>query len=171
MEGKFMDSFQEYMNEYKKQMKKGDIIEAYRRLMEYIMELRTYFQKKYPDYHVSGSIYYGYMDMTYFSFFPESLKQHKLKVGIVFIHDKCRFEVWLFGYNKNVQTKYWKLIKEKKWNKYNIVPTTKGYDSIIWDTLIEDPDFGNLDNITKQIEQGTLKFINDVEGFLIKHIK
>ena len=38
------------------------------------MELRTQLKNKYPDYFVSGSIYYGYMDMTYFSFFPESLK-------------------------------------------------------------------------------------------------
>ena len=69
-----MESFQEFMNEYKKQMKKGTIQEAYKGLMEYIMELRTYFKKKYPDYFASGSIYYGYMDMTYFSFIPDSLK-------------------------------------------------------------------------------------------------
>ena len=62
-----MKTFHEYMNEYKKQLKKGYIQEAYKGLMEYIMELRTQFKKKYPDYFVSGSIYYGYMDMTYFS--------------------------------------------------------------------------------------------------------
>ena len=69
-----MKPFHEYMNEYKKQLKKGDIKEAYKGLMEYIMDLRVFFKKKYPDYFVSGSIYYGYMDMTYFSFIPESLK-------------------------------------------------------------------------------------------------
>ena len=30
---------------------------------------------RYPDYFISGSIYYGYMDMTYFSLFPEKLKE------------------------------------------------------------------------------------------------
>ncbi len=93
--------------------------------MEYIMDLRTYLKTKYPDYFVSGSIYYGYMDMTYFSFFPESLKQRNLKIAIVFIHETCRFEIWLAGYNKQVQAKYWKLFKESGWNKYQIVPTTK----------------------------------------------
>jgi hypothetical protein len=126
-----MNSFHEYMNEYRKQMRKGDIKEAYKGLMDYIMDLRTYFQNKYPDYFVSGSIYYGYMDMTYFSFFPKSLKNRKLKIGIVFIHDTCRFEVWLFGYNKQVQAKYWKLIKESDWNKYRIPSTTKDTDSIM----------------------------------------
>ena len=161
--------FHESMKEYRKQIERGDIKEAYKGLMEYIMALRSCFANKYPDYYVSGSIYYGYMDMTYFSFFPESLKHRNLKVAIVFIHDTFRFEVWLAGYNKQVQTKYWKLFKESDWNKYRIPSTTKGVDSIIEYNLVENPDFSDLDTLTKQIESGTLKFINDVEDFLSEH--
>jgi len=150
-------------------MEKGDIKEAYRGLMEYIMNLRTYLNNKYPDYNAPSNIYFGYMDMTYFSFFPDSLKQRKLKIGIVFVHETFRFEVWLFGYNKAVQTKYWKLFKENNWNKYRIVPTTKGFDSIVENILVDNPDFSDLDTLTKQIETGTLKFIEDVEDFLSKH--
>lgn len=98
-----MKSFNECIEEYKKQMKKGCIPVAYKGLMEYIMSLRTHFKNKYPDYFVSGNIYYGYMDMTYFSFIPKSLKSKKLKIAVVFIHDKMRFEVWLGGYNKQIQ--------------------------------------------------------------------
>ncbi len=161
-----MSSFHEYMNEYKKQLKKGDIIEAYQGLMEYFRDLRSYLKNKYPDYFVSSSIYYGYMDMTYFSFFPESLERRNLKIAIVFIHGAFRFEVWLAGKNRNVQTKYWKLIKESDWNKYHIAATSKGVDYIIDHILIDNPSFGNLDTLTKQIEKGTLEFISDVEGFL-----
>ncbi len=161
-----MKPFHEYMNEYRKQIEKGDINKAYKGLMEYIMELRLYFKNKYPDYIVSGNIYYGYMDMSYFSFFPESLKLRKLKVAIVFSHDTFRFEAWLAGYNKQVQTKYWKLVKESNWNKYHIPSTTKGVDSIIECILVENPDFSDLDMLTKQIDSGTLKFIKDVEEFL-----
>ena len=164
-----IESFQENMTEYKKQIQKGSIVKAYRGLMEYIMNLRTYLDKKYPNYNVPSNIYFGYMDMTYFSFFPDSLKSRKLKVGIVFVHKTFRFEVWLFGYNKTVQNKYWKLIKESNWNKYRIIPTTKGHDSILEHVLIDNPDFSNLDNLTKQIERGTLNFIKDVENFLLKH--
>jgi len=163
-----LGSFHKNMIEYRKQLKKGAIKEAYRGLMDYIMELRSYFEKKYLDYFVSGSVYFGYMDMTYFSFFPESLKLLKLKEAIVFVHDTFRFEVWLAGYNKQVQTKYWKLFKEPNWNKYLIPPTTKGVDSIIEYTLVDNPDFNDLDILTKQIESGTLKFIKDIENFLSK---
>ncbi|KYK22518.1 hypothetical protein AYK21_03770 [Thermoplasmatales archaeon SG8-52-2] len=164
-----MNSFHEKMNEYKEQMKKGVISEAYRGLMDYIMDLRTYLKKKYPNYIVSGSIYYGYMDMTYFSFFPESLKLRKLKTGIIFIHETCKFEVWLFGYNKKVQKKYWELIKKSNWNKYHIPLSINSIDSIIENTLVENPDFSDLNVLTKKIENGTLNFIKDVENFLVNH--
>lgn len=106
--------------------------------------------------------------MTYFSFSPESLKDRKLKIAIVFIHDTVRFEVWLSGQNKQIQTEYWKMFKENNWDKYNLVPTTDGVDSIIEHVLIGNPDFSDLDKLTNQIEKGTLKFIGDVEEFLGK---
>ena len=126
-----METFNEYMNDYRKQLEKGAIQKAYKGLMEYVMELRTYFKNKYPDYFVSGSIYYGYMDMTYFSFYPETIKNRGLKIAIVFVHETFRFEVWLAGINKQVQTKYWNLIRESDWTQYPVVATIKGMDSII----------------------------------------
>ena len=73
-----MKSFQENMNEYRKQLEKGTIQKAYQGLMEYMMGLKIYFKKKYLD-------------------------------------------------------------------------------------------FGDLDGLTKKIEMGILKFIQDVENFIIKH--
>jgi Family of unknown function (DUF7000) len=144
-----MESLQENINEYRRQLEKGAIQKAYRGVMEYIMDLRTNLKNKYPDYFVSGSIYYGYMDMTYFSFFPKSLKDRNLKIAIVFLHEPFRFEAWLAGVNKQVQQKYWKLIKESNWDEYRIVSTTKGADSIIEYILVDNPDFSDLETITK----------------------
>lgn len=165
-----MKSLNEYINEYRRQIEKGDIKKAYKGLMEYIMGLRIYLKNKYPDYFVCGSIYQGYMDMTYFSFSPKSLKNKKLKVALVFLHDKIRFEVWLAGNNKQIQTKYWKLVKESNWNKYLIPSTIKGVDSIVECVLVDDPNFNDLESLTEQIESGTLKFIEDVQNFLALNI-
>jgi hypothetical protein len=164
-----MESFQENVDEYRKQMQKGAIQVAYKGLMEYIMGLRTHLKTKYPDYSVSGSIYYGYMDMTYFSFFPESLKQRGLKVAIVFIHQTCSFEIWLAGYNKQVQATYWKLFKESGWDKYQVISTVEGAYSIIEYKLTSTPDFNDLEALTAQIEGGALKFTKDIESFLSTH--
>jgi hypothetical protein len=157
------------MYEYKKQLEKGDIIKAYQGLMEYFRDLRSHFKNEYPEYSVPSNIYYGYMDMTYFSIIPESLKQHKLKIAIVFEYDTFRFEVWLSGMNRNIQAKYWELIKESDWNKYHMASNPRSVDYIIDCILVDKPDFSDLGALTKQIEMGTLKFIKDVEGFLSNH--
>ena len=107
--------------------------------------------------------------MSYFSFFPKSLQRRKLKTAIVFLHEASRFEVWLAGNNRTVQTKYWKLFKGSNWKKYHIATPAKGVDAIIDHVLIDNPDFRDLDALTKQIERGTLRFIKDVENFLSKH--
>jgi hypothetical protein len=109
------------------------------------------------------------MDYTYFYFFPKSLKKLNLKIVILFIHETFTFEIWLAGYNKNVQTKYWELFKESNWSKYHIAPTVKGVDYIVDYTLVDNADFSDLDALTKQIEKGILNFINDIEDFLSKH--
>jgi len=163
-----MESMPEYIKEYKKQLGKGVIQRAYQGLMKYIMDLRTYFSKNFPDF-APGNIYHGYMDMTYFPIFPKSLKSRKLKIAVVFNYDQFRFEAWLAGYNKQIQEKYWILFQESDWNRYRIPSAIKGIDSIVEYTLAENPDFVDLDGLTKQIEKGTLHFINDIEIFLSKY--
>jgi hypothetical protein len=161
-----LPSLQESMVEYRKQLEKGTIQIAYKGLMEYFWSLKSFFETKYPHYCPSGGIYYGFMDMTYFALFPESMRKRKLKIAIVFLHEKFRFEVWLAGGNKSVQAKYWKLIKERGWIKYSLPAVTKNADSIVECVLIDNPDFSNLETLTKKIEAGTLEFIKETEKFL-----
>jgi hypothetical protein len=163
-----LELLQESMVEYKKQLEKGAIQHAYRGLMDYFWSLKLLFETKCPDYP-SGGIYYGFMDMTYFALFPKSLKQRKLKIAIVFLHEKFRFKVWLAGTNKGVQAKYWNLIKESVWTKYHLPERINGADSIVESILVENPDFSNLEFLTKQIETKTLEFTKDVENFLLEH--
>ena len=161
-----MLSFHDVMIEYRNQLKKGIIQKAYRGLMEYFGSLRSFFKNKYPDYAISSSIYFGYMDMTYFAINPPLLKDRKLRIAIVFLHEEFRFEAWLGGYNKTIQKKYWDLVKKRGWNKYRIPSSLKGIDSIVEHVLVENPDFRDLDALTAQIVSGTMNFIKDVKNFL-----
>ncbi len=161
-----MAALQKSVVEYKKQLEKGEIQKTYKGILEYLMALRIYFEKQYPDWIVPGGLYTGYMDMSYFSIIPSSLKERKLKIAVVFLHEACRFEVWLAGVNKGVQAEYWQMIKESGWNKYAPVATTQGADAIIEHILIKEPDFDDLEGLTNQIQNGTQTFIKDVEQFL-----
>jgi hypothetical protein len=164
-----MKSLQENMIEYRKQLEKGAIQKAYRGLMEYMLSLKNHFSSKHPDYSTSGSIYSGYMDMTYFSVVPGSLKDRDLKIAIVFVYDSFRFEVWLSGRNQRVLAKYWEIFKESGWDKYKLAEQGKWADSVLEHILVDSPDFSDLEALTKQIEQGTVKFIQDVENFLAEN--
>ena len=104
-----------------------------------------------------------------FALFPKSLKDRGLKIAIVFLHCQFRFEVWLSGVNKQVQAEYWQLFKESGWNKYPIVSSLKGADSIVESILVEDPNFNDLEALTRHIENGTLKFIQEIETFISQH--
>lgn len=164
-----METFHEQMMEYKKEMEIGVIQSAYRGLMGFIMGLKMHFKNTYPEYTVSGRIYQGYMDMTYFSIIPEALKERKLKIAVVFLHQEFRFETWLSGQNKQVLTRYWELIEQAGWGKYRIVKPDKGSDSILEHSLVEDPDFRNLDDLTQRIETETTTFLQDVVNFISDH--
>lgn len=160
-----MEAFNEAMKEYKHQLEKGAIQTAYRGLMEYMGSLRVYFKTRYPDYSVPGSIYYGYMDMTYFSLVPESLKARGLKIAVVFLHEACRFEVWLSGYNRQIQAEHWEAIKVSGWDKYRLVQDPKGSDAILEHVLTSEPDFNDLPALTSLLENKTIRFIGDIEEF------
>jgi hypothetical protein len=88
---------------------------------------------------------------------------------VVVLHEAFRFELWLSAVNKQVQKQCWKLFKESGWDKYKIVPPGKGVDSIVEYILVNNPDFSDLVVLTKQIEKGILKFIQDIERFLMKY--
>ena len=60
-----MGSFHESMNEYKKQLDKGAIQKAYQGLMEYIMDLRTHFQTKYPELPNKSNLIKTYLTICF----------------------------------------------------------------------------------------------------------
>ncbi len=160
-----MKDFNDCVSEYRRQVQEGDIVKAYRGLMEYMMNLRNHFRDRFPEYSFPGNIYSGYMDMTYFPVLTPVLKAKGLKTAIVLIHDDVRFEAWLSGYNKQIQMKYWSLVREKGWDRYRVPETIKGIDSIVECDLALCPDFSNTASLTDTIETLAHKFILDAEIF------
>lgn len=161
-----MTTLQQSVLEYKKQLEKGEIQKAYKGILEYLSALRTHFEKQHPDWSVPGGLYPGYMDMSYFSIIPSAFKERKLKIAVVFIHETCRFEVWLAAVNKSVQADYWHMIRQSGWSQYKTVSTLEGADAIIEHVLIETPDFDDLKKLTAIIQQLVENFIRDIETYL-----
>ena len=160
-----MDTFNSCIQEYKIQLSKGLIQKAYKGIMTFMSDLRMYLEGKHPDYSASA-LYFGYMDMTYFAFTPSALKEKKLKIAIVFLHEDFKFELWLAGNNRKIQAEYIELLKRKDIGTYTLSQINPGVDSIIESIIIEQPNFNDLEQLKKQIETKTLEFVRDIISML-----
>ncbi|MGB1270043.1 MAG: DUF7000 family protein [Flavobacteriaceae bacterium] len=158
-----MEDLNKYVLIYKEQLEKGDILIAYNELVKFVMRLRTDLIKNVSDQYSFSGILHGYMDYTYFYYSNEYLKRKKLKFGLVLNHLDMRFEVWLLGNTIANQKNYWELLKTTKWNTDKTVMPKY---SILETTLVENPDFNNLDALTSQIETNMIKVSDDILDYL-----
>ncbi len=163
-----MKTLNDYITEYHKQLKKGDIQKAYQGLMKYLLDLKTYLKEKHSDFSISGNLSPGNMDVSYFFFTSRKLKELNLKTAIVFVHEKNEFEVWLTGSTIKVRSNFLKSFKEKDLGKYRIPSEISGLAPIIVYNLISSPNFDDLNSLTNRIENETMNFIKDIESLLFE---
>lgn len=160
-----MNSLNECIKEYTAQLEKGYIQKAYKGIMTFMSELKSHLESKYPQY-ISSALYFGYMDMTYFAFTPQELKDLKLKIAVVYLHEENRFELWLAANNRSIQADYIKLLSGKNIGSYTLSQVSPGIDSIIESIVVKEPDFNNTDNLQMQIEENTIKFACEIISIL-----
>ena len=97
------------------------------------------------------------MDFSYFPFYDVFLKSENLRFGIVLNHKELRFELWLMGQNAEIQQRYWQKLKTAPWNEDR---STMPQYSVLASTLIENPDFDQLPQLSRQI---AIKAANEAE--------
>lgn len=160
-----MHARQEDLAEFRRQLGNGSVQRAYRALLSYMTDLRTHFKSIYGDSAVSG-LYQGYLDMTYFALHPPFLRERALKIALVFNYDAFRFEAWLAAGNRQVQRRYWELLKDSQWPNYRVVAPAKGIDAIVECDLAQDFSLDDPAVLTARIEQTVAAFITDMERSL-----
>ncbi|WP_075344724.1 AraC family transcriptional regulator [Tenacibaculum agarivorans] len=138
----------------------------YHQLINYMKELRLFFQKEYDTIFKLGKIYQGDPNFSYFSLTTEVLKEQKLKFVIILNHKELSFSICLSGQNKSIRKKYWNIFKNSDWNKYHLAESIDNSLSIIDQTIVKEPDFNNRMSLTEQIEKESLKFINEIKSIL-----
>jgi len=147
-----------FVSAYKELLKNGDIQVAYAELVKYVQKLKTTFSKDLGDTYSFGNVFQGYMDYTYFYLSNDFLKDKKLKLGLVFNHNHVRFEAWLLGQTKDIQEKYWKLLKNTKWINDSEMPKYSIFEVI----LVDNPDFNDLDTLTENIKNKLISIAEDI---------
>ncbi|HBO34793.1 MAG TPA: hypothetical protein DD636_08705 [Anaerolineaceae bacterium] len=160
-----MPELNDAISEYTNQLQIGQIQKAYKGIMSFMSALKTTLESRHPNYAGSG-LYFGYMDMTYFAFTPLELKRRNLKIAIVYLHQENRFELWLGGSNRKVQSEYINYFKGKDLGGYMLSQVSPGVDSIIELIVCEQPDFEDADKLMKIIEEKTISFADQILSLL-----
>lgn len=162
-----MESMNKYINEYTKQLSKGQIQKAYKGIMSFMSGLKNHMANKYPEY-TSSALYFGYMDMTYFAFTPLELKKKNLKIAVVYLHEQNKFEVWLGGVNRKVQAEYIEKMRHLDIGNYKLSRINPGVDSIIEWQIIEQPNFDQVEDLMQELESKTIEFAENILSILNK---
>lgn len=85
-----MKSLNAWIRVYTSTVQQGDVPLAYRSILELMGRLKSRFMKS--GYEVSG-LYPGYMDMSYVAVNTSRLKEHGLKIAVVYLHATGQFKV------------------------------------------------------------------------------
>lgn len=161
-----MKDLNEYVIAYQKQLQEGKIQIAYKGIMSFMGNLKSYLSEMHSDYLV-GALYFGYMDMTYFAITTTELKDKQLKIAVVYLHQENCFELWLSATNKKIQAQYIDKLKDKDLKGYQLSVSQPGIDSIIESRIIDHPNFNESISLKVELDKLTQKFIEDVKEMII----
>ncbi len=100
------------LSEYKKLLQTTNLRKGYQEFIKLFRYIRAALEKSMPEYKFQGNIVENGMDYSYL-FTNKNLKEKGLKMAVVFVHSNFQFEVWLSGYNRNYQSKYYDWLKGK----------------------------------------------------------
>ena len=107
---------------------------------------------------VSGGLYQGYMDMTYFPLTNEILKERDLKIAIVYLHPQKTFEAWLSARNRAVIGQYRTLFNDVSIGGVEVYHDESNEDAILECVLTDAPDFDHQDALSETLLSATDAF-------------
>lgn len=151
-----MDNLNSIIQEYTLLLGGGNLQKAYRSILTAMSGLQSHLIKAFPEC-ASGALYQGYLDMTYFALTTPTLRDKKLKIAVVYLHEQGVIELWLAAVNRKIQSDFINLFKNKDTLGYNLTEAKAGVDSILVHTLPY-PDFNDIEALKKFIAKEFKRF-------------
>ena len=147
---------------YKELLRTTNIVECYQEFIKLFRYVRVVLEKSMPEYKFQGSIVENGMDYSYFLFTNDHLKEKGLKIAVVFVHREFLFKVWLSGFNRKYQSKYYDLLKGKT-IPFELTDNPTRNDYILSVTLERSVDISDGSPLIKEIERVSKDLVMLVE--------
>lgn len=151
----------ELANYYTALLREGKLQEAYRGILNAVGRLRTEFAKEFPNFEV-GSVYQGYMDMSYFPVTSAFFKERGLKIAVVYLHERGIFEIWLSGKNRQVTCEMRERLAKADFGALEVFHDAENPDAAIECLLTGCPDFDDENALANTVLFKTGQFITAV---------
>ena len=160
-----MKTLSQLVADYTVCLQQKDLQLAYKGILEFMAKLRADFIKRYPQYD-AGSMYPGYLDMSYFSLSTQSLKDKGLKLAVVYLHQSGHFEVWLSAKNQAILKKYQPAVARILADTPALFHDPGNQDAVMEFTLTSAPSFDAPAALMSTIEQGVETFVTTITSHL-----
>lgn len=161
-----MKSLNQKIDDYTDLVRQGDLPAAYQGIMDFMGRLRSQFAAAESAFEVGGSLYQGYLDMTYFSLNTKTLKEKGLKIAVVYLHDKKAFEAWLSARNRTILSDFRAVFANAILGEVEVFHDEENPDAALECLLSCSPDFDHQDKLMAELLNGTEVFIAGVQKFV-----
>ena len=150
------------LSEYKELIQTTNLREGYQEFIKLFRYIRVSLEKSMPEYKFQGNIVENGMDYSYFLFTNDLLKEKGLKIAVVFVHREFQFEVWLSGFNRKYQSKYYDLLKGKN-IPFELTDNPARKDYILRVALEESVDISDGSLLIKEVKSISNELLMFVE--------
>jgi hypothetical protein len=163
-----MKTLNQRIDSYTDLVRQGEVRAAYKGIMDFMGQLRAAFAANDSEVLVGGSLYQGYLDITYFSLTTDLLKEKGLKVAVVYLHDKKAFEAWLSARNRTILAQYRPIFDDMILDESEVFHDETNEDAVLECLLTDSPDFDRPDELMAELIGGTEMFITAVQKIIAK---
>lgn len=92
--------------EFKKLIQNTRLKQGYQKIQKLLRNIKNDLNKEMNDYRFQAKVAENNMEYAYFQVQDELMKDHGLKVVVIFDYLNFRFEIWISGVNRQVQAAY-----------------------------------------------------------------
>lgn len=155
------NSLSDCVMQYCRAVALGEFPRAYRGIVSALQQFKSAWEHAHPG-ESAGSLYQGYLDMSFVAVAPANLAAKRLKISLVFLHDSGIFTLWLTAGNRAIQKRVSDSLARVPLKGYTLNTLEPGVDAIISRDLDQPYAFDEPDVLTRRLLSAVESFAEDM---------
>ena len=150
---------------YCRAVREGDLPHAYRGILSALMAFKAGWEIAHPEDSV-GSLYQGYLDMSFVAVAPAVFGARRLKISLVYLHESGVFTLWLTAGNRAIQAQTSQELAKKPLGSYSLSELKPGVDAIVSQDITPPYNFDEPERLTARLIDSAEQFLFDMKSLL-----